>query len=74
MDKYRLSIERLSPEQQQQEIKDFENCGWEYLGNSQLANVHIFAEFQWNKSSEPVIPAKHGKYKVESPLKCQGFL
>lgn len=74
MDKYRLSIERLSHAQQQQEIEDFKSCGWEYLGNSQLANVHIFAEFQWNKSTEPILPVKYGKYKVENPLKCQGFL
>jgi hypothetical protein len=74
MHQYRLSIERLTPEQQQQEIKDFENCGWEYIGNSNLADIHIFAVFQWKSSTKPTIPVKHGKYKVVNPLKCEGFL
>jgi Protein of unknown function (DUF2812). len=45
MHQYRLSIKRLSPEQQQTEIEDFKSCGWDYIGNSQLANVHVFAVF-----------------------------
>lgn len=60
---YRLSIEKLSPEQQLEEIESFKNYGWEYIGNINLADVHTFAVFQWNKSSEPTLPPKYENNK-----------
>lgn len=74
MHQYRLRIEHLSPDQQLKEIEDFKSCGWDYIGDSKLADIHIFAVFEWNKPSEPVIPAKYGKYKVVNPIKCEDLI
>lgn len=74
MFQYRLNIERLSNEQQQIEIDKFINSGWDYIGNSSLADIHTFAVFQWNKDYEPIYPKEYEKHKTVSPIHSDGFL
>lgn len=74
MHQYRLSIERLSYEQQQIEIDRFLDCGWDYIGNSKLADVHVFAVFQWNKDCDPILPQGYERCRTSDPIHCDGFV
>ncbi|APU61245.1 hypothetical protein NPD8_3205 [Clostridium botulinum] len=53
---YNLSVERMKQSEFDVIYNEFTSLGWEYNGNWDLAKVHTFIQFAWNKSSDPIYP------------------
>ncbi|WP_343101400.1 hypothetical protein [Romboutsia sp. MSSM.1001216sp_RTP31141st1_G3_RTP31141_220114] len=73
MQELRISIERRSQEETNTLIDSFKICGWEYHGNYNFVDTHIFAVFTWSQNSEPIYPEGYEQHKAVYPVHSQGI-